>query len=137
MIRRPPRSTLTDTLFPYTTLFLSRPADRPGGGAGGLRSRGRCRSLPSHGARLCDGPADLRAAARRVPGDQAQARRYRGRDRTRAVERLLWRLGSGILPRRPPRGGGGGPALGAQSLRVGSAEEYDGAWERAEKAGVG
>src|SRR3546814_1438151 len=23
MIRRPPRSTLTDTLFPYTTLFLS------------------------------------------------------------------------------------------------------------------
>src|SRR3546814_16778371 len=24
MIRRPPRSTLTDTLFPYTTLFLSR-----------------------------------------------------------------------------------------------------------------
>src|SRR3546814_5504834 len=25
MIRRPPRSTLTDTLFPYTTLFRSRP----------------------------------------------------------------------------------------------------------------
>src|SRR3546814_4539097 len=24
MIRRPPRSTLTDTLFPYTTLFRSR-----------------------------------------------------------------------------------------------------------------
>src|SRR3546814_4958668 len=24
MIRRPPRSTRTDTLFPYTTLFLSR-----------------------------------------------------------------------------------------------------------------
>src|SRR3546814_4285199 len=27
MIRRPPRSTLTDTLFPYTTLFRSRGAD--------------------------------------------------------------------------------------------------------------
>src|SRR3546814_17980106 len=26
MIRRPPRSTLTDTLFPYTTLFRSQPA---------------------------------------------------------------------------------------------------------------
>src|SRR3546814_2369487 len=26
MIRRPPRSTLTDTPFPYTTLFLSRDA---------------------------------------------------------------------------------------------------------------
>src|SRR3546814_12265852 len=27
MIRRPPRSTRTDTLFPYTTLFRSRPHD--------------------------------------------------------------------------------------------------------------
>src|SRR3546814_19089350 len=27
MIRRPPRSTRTDTLFPYTTLFRSSPAD--------------------------------------------------------------------------------------------------------------
>src|SRR3546814_2291967 len=31
MIRRPPRSTRTDTLFPYTTLFRSR-ALRPSGG---------------------------------------------------------------------------------------------------------
>src|SRR3546814_4976225 len=34
MIRRPPRSTRTDTLFPYTTLFrsdASRPADDAGG----------------------------------------------------------------------------------------------------------
>src|SRR3546814_8110344 len=34
MIRRPPRSTRTDTLFPYTTLFRSRlggPAGRPCG----------------------------------------------------------------------------------------------------------
>src|SRR3546814_14172531 len=28
MIRRPPRSTRTDTLFPYTTLFRSRPEAR-------------------------------------------------------------------------------------------------------------
>src|SRR3546814_8740839 len=28
MIRRPPRSTRTDTLFPYTTLFRSRAGDR-------------------------------------------------------------------------------------------------------------
>src|SRR3546814_4240502 len=28
MIRRPPRSTRTDTLFPYTTLFRSAPAKR-------------------------------------------------------------------------------------------------------------
>src|SRR3546814_8240078 len=31
MIRRPPRSTRTDTLFPYTTLFRS-PRSRVGGG---------------------------------------------------------------------------------------------------------
>src|SRR3546814_11696766 len=29
MIRRPPRSTLTDPLFPYTTLFRSRPLGAP------------------------------------------------------------------------------------------------------------
>src|SRR3546814_2320055 len=33
MIRRPPRSTRTDTLFPYTTLFRSRPHRRPCGAA--------------------------------------------------------------------------------------------------------
>src|SRR3546814_17931316 len=51
MIRRPPRSTRTDTLFPYTTLFRSRPVrlfeacvvsagllrDRPGVAAGDLQ----------------------------------------------------------------------------------------------------
>src|SRR3546814_11593344 len=31
MIRRPPRSTRTDTLFPYTTLFRSRRIARPAG----------------------------------------------------------------------------------------------------------
>src|SRR3546814_5739842 len=41
MIRRPPRSTRTDTLFPYTTLFRSpRPADGRGlripGESGGM-----------------------------------------------------------------------------------------------------
>src|SRR3546814_4899129 len=45
MIRRPPRSTRTDTLFPYTTLFRSGPrcrcrniaADFPAGGYAGNR----------------------------------------------------------------------------------------------------
>src|SRR3546814_6659071 len=36
MIRRPPRSTRTDTLFPYTTLFRSR---RPGDALAGLHRR--------------------------------------------------------------------------------------------------
>src|SRR3546814_4555476 len=34
MIRRPPRSTRTDTLFPYTTLFRSRPISAPTSGLG-------------------------------------------------------------------------------------------------------
>src|SRR3546814_8189123 len=33
MIRRPPRSTRTDTLFPYTTLFRSRPLRLVAGGS--------------------------------------------------------------------------------------------------------
>src|SRR3546814_2757749 len=53
MKRRPPRSTRTDTLFPYTTLFRSEAEDgdegdelddAPGGGAGGVRAEveGQC-----------------------------------------------------------------------------------------------
>src|SRR3546814_13732062 len=37
MIRRPPRSTRTDTLFPYTTLFRSLPCHRRGGQFKGSR----------------------------------------------------------------------------------------------------
>src|SRR3546814_9640252 len=40
MLRRPPRSTRTDTLFPYTTLFRSaRPAGPPVRGRGAFRVR--------------------------------------------------------------------------------------------------
>src|SRR3546814_7443002 len=47
MIRRPPRSTRTDTLFPYPTLFLSR--QRHAGRARGLaRAGARGRSAPDH-----------------------------------------------------------------------------------------
>src|SRR3546814_8622352 len=41
MIRRPPRSTRTDTLLPYTTLFLSPRAARRRRGHGSLFVRGR------------------------------------------------------------------------------------------------
>src|SRR3546814_2053878 len=43
MIRRPPRSTRTDTLFPYTTLFRSHPVPRrqPGRRRGGEQWPGR------------------------------------------------------------------------------------------------
>src|SRR3546814_11852548 len=40
MIRRPPRSTRTDTLFPYTTLFRSVEAERIGPGDRPAAARG-------------------------------------------------------------------------------------------------
>src|SRR3546814_14138730 len=61
MIRRPPRSTRTDTLFPYTTLFrsLARYAlcteKRPGGEA-----CGHCRSCRLFGARAQRDPVEVR-----------------------------------------------------------------------------
>src|SRR3546814_4779251 len=55
MIRRPPRSTRTDTLFPYTTLF---------------------RSLCCHRHRAGVGRSDLpRRAANRLTGGEGQWRR--------------------------------------------------------------
>src|SRR3546814_1616375 len=61
MIRRPPRSTRTDTLFPYTTLFRSGeyPAFVKLGRDGG-----------DHRAALCAG-ADLRPYRRQVHGRRA------------------------------------------------------------------
>src|SRR3546814_5944020 len=43
MIRRPPRSTRTDTLFPYTTLFRSQRARRARQPAAALREGGQIR----------------------------------------------------------------------------------------------
>src|SRR3546814_5692469 len=58
MIRRPPRSTRTDTLFPYTTVFRS---DRGWPGVGGERHWHRhCACRPATGVRT------LRAGRERV-----------------------------------------------------------------------
>src|SRR3546814_11756523 len=77
MIRRPPRSTRTDTLFPYTTLFRSAGAARArtrrhrqnrdrigvdGGGGGAVRARVRALSAGSGAG------AGRRAALRRNGG---------------------------------------------------------------------
>src|SRR3546814_7448337 len=47
MIRRPPRSTRTDTLFPYTTLFRSRRGRRAGSPA--LPKRGTVQTMENAG----------------------------------------------------------------------------------------
>src|SRR3546814_6266760 len=73
MIRRPPRATRTDTLFPYTTLFRSgrvedRPVERrapPHGGRGavegGRPAAGADPALAQHG--LVDDAENRNAAA--------------------------------------------------------------------------
>src|SRR3546814_21032889 len=68
MIRRPPRSTLTDTLFPYTTLFrsASAPAVFRGGAAGGVHRllllRAADLHLPGPAAGRCHAGAQHRRA---------------------------------------------------------------------------
>src|SRR3546814_11995421 len=47
MIRRPPVSTRTNTLFPYTTLFRSPRTWRRGPGSGSVERRGACPTCPS------------------------------------------------------------------------------------------
>src|SRR3546814_18096527 len=63
MLRRPPSSTRTDTLFPYTTLFRSGPAAARGGERGahqlGPAHAHLARRLAHHG--VGDGVLDLDA----------------------------------------------------------------------------
>src|SRR3546814_18739098 len=65
MIRRPPRSTRTDTLFPYTTLFRS--------GVGGVRGRGGHRLGGAEGHRQSPIDVDGRMRLQQLGvGDVAQ-----------------------------------------------------------------
>src|SRR3546814_21049444 len=72
MIRRPPRSTRTDTLFPYTTLFRSIGADHRAGvasGAAGMKlgiavaALGACLDRHFQYARLAGVDAQIAALA--------------------------------------------------------------------------
>src|SRR3546814_18816618 len=69
MIRRPPRSTRTDTLFPYTTLFRSAQGKaEPGDVAAAAGARDCQRARP--GRRLCRG---LHRRAGREGGEGIEA----------------------------------------------------------------
>src|SRR3546814_13794412 len=73
MIRRPPRSTRTDTLFPYTTLFRSTTNEDQH--RGGLHAR---RGAPRDGASRSD------AASRQICRDDG---RYDGSGRASRTDR--------------------------------------------------
>src|SRR3546814_15006570 len=63
MIRRPPRATRTDTLFPYTTLFRSRRRRREGGPQQSRRPIGGVKRAPAR-SEAAPGPRTFRLAAR-------------------------------------------------------------------------
>src|SRR3546814_402841 len=105
LIRRPPRSTRTDTLFPYATLFRSaggggrgvqdrdaRARSRAAAHRGGVRRRGRATDCRLR--RLCRRAAPVRQADRRASVDPGADRRFEDR-------------------------GAGGPGIGADRKRVG------------------
>src|SRR3546814_7663119 len=77
MIRRPPRSTRTDTLFPYTTLFRSRHAGRP------------CRSVREgrHSGRRIEGVA--RRLARRARKSTDVEGQVRSEEHTSELQSLM------------------------------------------------
>src|SRR3546814_12100016 len=121
MILRPPRSTRTDTLLPYTTLFRSRRARHdPGGGQLSNSLVGRTtwrRSLP---AREEEGDADrrrpprlgrrvarLRRARRRLLGAQGGGRGDADHHHLLHFRQHLVRLAAGRLP--DDQSGNGGP----------------------------
>src|SRR3546814_4176782 len=84
MIRRPPRSTLTDTLFPYTTLFQS---DRAGCATASVRGdRGFCATgdaTDRHGIGVY--APDRRHAPRPVPHPIRKRAGWRDRARDRSA----------------------------------------------------
>src|SRR3546814_20419129 len=73
MIRRPPRSTRTDTLFPYTTLFRSPALLR---GTAAAASYGSCPCPPAPAECRADGSrtGDARLPARAAAGDRKSTR---------------------------------------------------------------
>src|SRR3546814_7848938 len=85
MIRRPPRSTRTDTLFPYTTLFRSREVLCMGvTGIGAERIREGVRAL----SRLVRG--DLSSDSRRIEDEAVEPLRGKALQRAMAGTTLLY-----------------------------------------------
>src|SRR3546814_19256111 len=93
MIRRPPRSTRTDTLFPYTTLFRSRPLRRPTHRA----------AAPRHRLRLPVPPPAAGVLSARERGAAADDRR-RGEVQGEVEGGSAARLGRPRGARVPPPG---------------------------------
>src|SRR3546814_2527857 len=100
MIRRPPRSTRTDTLFPYTTLFRS---------AGAISARQPVLSRRHGGAAGIDEPAAVADATAALPARrlyQEVARRSVGAGLSLQRTRTQGRVRLQLTRRRRPAGRG-------------------------------
>src|SRR3546814_3978393 len=89
MIRRPPRSTRTDTLFPYPTLFRShRPRHARGGDLSPLEDRG---DLPTRQGlhRPRPGPGDLLELLDALVAVLPDRRRRRSEEHTSELQSLM------------------------------------------------
>src|SRR3546814_14602195 len=75
MLRRPPRSTLTDTLFPYTSLFRSRDPRLPASYAYAVVAAGQERAHPGHRQRRAGGARHARSSGGPVDGDRPRQTR--------------------------------------------------------------
>src|SRR3546814_7853669 len=89
MIRRPPRSTRTDTLFPYTTLFRS-PARRRRAPAGSSVLR-PARALPGWRRRrtIADRHSPARRRGGRAGRESGMVRRRRSEEHTSELQSLM------------------------------------------------
>src|SRR3546814_12153158 len=97
MIRRPPRSTRTDTLFPYTTLFRSVPVHPPGGAPsprGSAAAVALFQAVAERRLRHLSRPDRFHAVPSRLadgdahPRDQLRPPRRAARDEGRAIYQL-------------------------------------------------
>src|SRR3546814_17583321 len=98
MIRRPPRSTRTDTLFPYTTLFRSSAQDTDDVAAGPVGPGGHVRRQPRLRGDGRQGPRQRQ----QLPGDGAVAPQPGQGRRTLAGRAAVeWRYRAAVPPRNP------------------------------------
>src|SRR3546814_2886800 len=92
MIRRPPRSTRTDTLFPHTTLFRSR-VRRPdglarrdeGGPCDRVHHAGASRQATGRGRQQARG----QGRRQREAGGRQEAERWRSEEHTSELQSLM------------------------------------------------
>src|SRR3546814_386750 len=123
MIRRPPRSTRTDTLFPYTTLFRSRLfiIHHVQRGDGGETTLAKIEDTPRGTTEIIEEPVDFRAKpAQRLaqwPLEDGKGRlRFACRSLGHLVHDAFLRLGSSRRHAAVERGGFKLPARGEEAL---------------------